>query len=158
MLSKQILHSHHIACCTSRSERWLTYFWQEVFGAIGLIVDFGLIFLLELIKFTFRKVIVRLLVGFIVVFGDHLLKPILATTFNSFLQPSLTFWWNALVGVRNAIQPLLDITREIVLQMATLLKGFRLFELNWKPSYTSAVNTPQPLPNQLVHRQQIQEI
>ncbi|XP_031567298.1 uncharacterized protein LOC116302208 [Actinia tenebrosa] len=123
-----------------RTERWLTYFWQEFFGTIGLLVDFGLIFLLELIKFTFRKVLVRLLVGFIIVFGDHLLKPVLAALFNSFLQPSLSFLWNSFVGLRNAIQPLLDITQEVVSQATSLLKGFRLFELNWRPVLDTNAN------------------
>lgn len=133
-----------------RSEKWQTCFWQEFFGLIAILVDFGIIFLLELIKFTFRKVLVRVLVGFIVVFGDHLLKPVLAATFNSLLQPTFTFLWNALLGVKNGFKPLLDITREIIFQIATLLKGFRLFELNWKPTFTNTVDSQ--------HQQQIQEI
>lgn len=116
-------------------------------------MDFGLIFLLELIKFTFRKVLVRILVGFIVVFGDHLLKPVLAALFNSFLQPSLSFLWNSLVGFRNAIQPLLDITREIVSQVTSLLKGFRLFELNWRPVFDANVNN-----SRVSNQRRIQEI
>lgn len=141
-----------------RSERWLTYFWQEFFGVIALIVDFALIFLLELIKFTFHKVMVRLLVGFIVVFGDHLLKPVLAAVFNSLLQPSLAFLWNVFLGLRNGVRPLLDITREVVLQVTTLLKGFRLFELNWKPTFSNTENSSQILSGQFAYQQQIKEV
>ena len=119
------------------SEMWLKYFWQEFFGVVRLIFDFFLIFVLELMAFVVRHILVRSLVGLVVVVGDHLLKPLLTTLFNSFVQPLLAFLWNVLVGCKNAVQPVLDLTREILLQVATLLKAFRLFELNWKPNLES---------------------
>jgi len=138
------------------SERLLTYFWQEFFGAIALVVDFGLIFTLELIKFTFRRIFMRLLVGFIVVFGDHFLKPTLAAMFNSLFQPLLIFVRNILLGLKNGLQPLLDLSREILHQIAMVLKAFRLFELNWKPTFMNTADDSTY--SQYARQPQIKEI
>ena len=67
--------------------------------------------------------------------GDHFLKPYLALLFNSVIQPSFIFTRNVLTGVRNLLQPLMDISNTFIAQLGSLLRSFRLFELNWKPVY-----------------------
>lgn len=67
--------------------------------------------------------------------GDHFLKPYLAVVFNSVIQPSFIFTRNVLTGVRNLLQPLMDISNILIAQLGSLLRAFRLFELNWKPVY-----------------------
>ena len=67
--------------------------------------------------------------------GDHFLKPYLALLFNSVIQPSFIFTRNVLTGVRNLLQPLMDISDTFIAQLSSLLRSFRLFELNWKPVY-----------------------
>ena len=67
--------------------------------------------------------------------GDHFLKPYLALLFNSVIQPSFIFTRNVLIGVRNLLQPLVDISSTFIGQLGSLLRAFRLFELNWKPVY-----------------------
>ncbi|EDO45705.1 predicted protein [Nematostella vectensis] len=133
-----------------RSERWMKYFWQEFFGALGLIVDFALIFVLELLRFLLRKVVLRVVSGVMTIFSDHLMKPSLSVTFNSFIQPLCVFTWNVFSAMRNAVSPLLDISREVSSQVAGLVRSFRLFELNWQP----VINGDSAL----VSRQRIQEI
>ena len=118
-----------------RSEKWLQYFWQEFFSVLRIILDFAFIFFLELFRFIVRYVLLRLLAGVVMVVGDHLLKPYLAVLFNSFIQPLFVFTWNVLSGLNNVLRPLLDILRQILQQLAALLRAFRLFELIWKPSY-----------------------
>ena len=118
-----------------RSEKWLHYFWQEFFSTVRIITDFAFIFVLELLRFIFHYVLLRLLGGIIIVIGDHFLKPYLALLFNSVIQPSFIFTRNVLIGVRNLLQPLMDISNTFIAQLSSLLRSFRLFELNWKPVY-----------------------
>ena len=124
-----------ISFISYRSEKWLHYFWQEVFSTIRIVTDFAFIFVLELLRFTFHYVLLRLLGGIIIVVGDHFLKPYLALLFNSVIQPSFIFTRNIFIGVRNLLQPLMDISSTFVAQLGSLLRAFRLFELNWKPVY-----------------------
>lgn len=124
-----------ILFCFFRSEKWLHYFFQEFFSTVRIITDFAFIFVLELLRFIFHYVLLRLLGGIILVIGDHFLKPYLALLFNSVIQPSFIFTRNVLTGVRNLLQPLMDISNTFIAQLGTLLRSFRLFELNWKPVY-----------------------
>ncbi|PFX22587.1 uncharacterized protein LOC111334055 [Stylophora pistillata] len=118
-----------------RSEKWLHYFWQEFFSTVRIITDFAFIFVLELLRFVFHYVLLRVLGGIIIVVGDHFLKPYLALVFNSIIQPAFIFTWNVLSGIRNLLQPLMDISSVFITQLGSLLRAFRLFELNWKPVY-----------------------
>ena len=118
-----------------RSAKWLHYFWQEFFSALRIITDSAFIFMLELLRFIFHYVALRVLGGVLIVTGDHFLKPLLAVLFNSIIQPSFIFTRNVLAGVRNLLQPLMDITNSFIAQSASLLRAFRLFKLNWKPVY-----------------------
>ena len=118
----------------NRSEKWLKYFWQEFFNLLRLITDFILIFATELITFLVRHIAIRIALSLLVIISDYFLKPLLTVVFNSLLQPLFAFLWNVLAAWKNAVFPVLDITREIVRQVASLLKAFRLFELTWKPN------------------------
>ena len=91
--------------------------------------------MLELLKFALHYVVLRVVGGLIIVIGDHLLKPYLAILFNSFVQPVFIFTRNILTGLKNVLMPLLDITRDFISQFASLLRAFRLFELNWNPTF-----------------------
>lgn len=123
----------HLFVC--RSEKWLHYFWQEFFSTLRIITDFAFIFVLELLRFISHYVVLRVLGGIMIVTGDHFLKPLLAVLFDSIIQPSLVFTRNILAGVKNLLQPLMDITNGFIAQLNSLLRAFRLFELNWKPVY-----------------------
>lgn len=126
------IHDQFFFC---RSEKWLHYFWQEFFSAVRIITDFAFIFVLELLRFVFHYVLLRILGGIIIVVGDHFLKPYLALVFNRIIQPTLIFTRNVLTGIRNLLQPLMDISSVFIAQLGSLLRAFRLFELNWKPVY-----------------------
>lgn len=139
-------HNHHLDVrpewkeaymkgVADRSEKWLHYFWQEFFSAVRIITDFAFIFVLELLRFVFHYVLLRILGEIIIVVGDHFLKPYLALVFNRIIQPTLIFTRNVLTGIRNLLQPLMDISSVFIAQLGSLLRAFRLFELNWKPVY-----------------------
>ena len=61
-----------------RSEKWLHYFWQEFFSTLRIINDFAFIFVLELLRFIFHYVALRVLGGVLIV-----------TAWGSFLETSL---------------------------------------------------------------------
>lgn len=118
-----------------RSEKWLRYMWQEAFSSLRIVTDFVFIFVLELLRFVLHYIALRFLGGVITVTGDHFLKPFLALLFNSIIQPTFIFTRNVFAGVKNLLQPLLEISNTSIAQAASFLRAFRLFELNWKPVY-----------------------
>ncbi|XP_078667290.1 uncharacterized protein LOC144909100 isoform X2 [Branchiostoma floridae x Branchiostoma belcheri] len=105
---------------------------QEMFGVLRLLVDVFVILAVELARFVFRQILQNLVVGLVVVTGDHFFKPLVAAVFNSFLQPVLMLLWNVATATRTVFGPLVDILRGVALQIAVVLRAFRLVEVNWK--------------------------
>ncbi|CAH1256103.1 Hypp1589 [Branchiostoma lanceolatum] len=105
---------------------------QELFGVMRLLVDVFVILAVELARFVFRQVVQNLLIGLLVVMGDHFVKPLVAALFNSFLQPVLMLLWNVATATRTVFGPVVDILRGVALQFAVVLRAFRLVELNWR--------------------------
>ncbi|XP_019639836.1 PREDICTED: uncharacterized protein LOC109481690 [Branchiostoma belcheri] len=105
---------------------------QEMFGVLRLLVDVFVILAVELARFVFRQILQNLVVGLVVVMGDHFFKPLVAAVFNSFLQPVLMLLWNVATATRTVFGPLVDILRGVALQIAVVLRAFRLVEVNWK--------------------------
>ncbi|XP_066275528.1 uncharacterized protein [Branchiostoma lanceolatum] len=105
---------------------------QELFGVMRLLVDVFVILAVELARFVFRQVVQNLLIGLLVVMGDHFVKPLVAALFNSFLQPVLMLLWNIATATRTVFGPVIGILRGVALQFAVVLRAFRLVELNWR--------------------------
>lgn len=89
------------------------------------------LFLIELVNFLSRSFIEILVAGLLTAIGDHVLKPLLATLFNSLLQPIMIFQLNIFTGIRNLLNPLIDIIRRLIMQIAALLHAFRLVEVTF---------------------------
>ena len=115
-----------------RSEKLVRRCAREVFGALRIVVDFFLIFLLEFLRFLAYNIIGLFLVGLLTTFGDYLFKPVLAALFNSILQPVAVFLYNGGVALQTVFNPLIDILRGVFTQIAMLLRALRLVEINWK--------------------------
>jgi len=101
---------------------------QEVFGTLQILVDFVVIFVVELARFLFKQFGRKLLGGVIIVFGDSFLKPLLAVSFNNIIQPLFILVWNMMHVFRKLIEPALLLTREIFSQLAMLLRSLRLVD------------------------------
>lgn len=71
-----------------------------------------------------------LLVGLVTAIGDHILKPLLVATFSSLLQPLLLFLLRLLRGLRDLVDPLMDVLARTCSQLAVLLRALRLVEIN----------------------------
>ncbi|XP_048410442.1 uncharacterized protein LOC125463318 isoform X2 [Stegostoma tigrinum] len=104
--------------------------WRNLFAVVRILVNLFSLFLIELLNFLCRSVFQVLLVGLLTVIGDHLLKPFLAALFNSLLQPIMIFLLNVFIGIRNLLNPSIDILRRLLMQIAAVLHAFRLVEVN----------------------------
>ncbi|XP_038668154.1 uncharacterized protein LOC119973802 [Scyliorhinus canicula] len=120
--------------CISKAADWsddaIRQCWRNLFAMVKILVNMVTLFFIELVNFVCRSIFQVLLVGLLVVIGDHLLKPLLAALFNSLLQPIMIFLLNIFIGIRNLLNPLIDIFRKLLLQIAAVLHAFRLVEVN----------------------------
>ena len=112
--------------CSCRSEVIVQRFWREVFGALQIIINFFIIFMLELFK-TIILSVRYLLTGILYTTGDHFIKPVLSAIFNNFVQPIFVFVLNVLTILGELLRPILALTREILGQVSIPLQAFRLF-------------------------------
>ncbi|XP_050180293.1 uncharacterized protein LOC126644690 isoform X2 [Myiozetetes cayanensis] len=74
-----------------------------------------------------------LVVGVLTAVGDHVLKPLLAAAFHSLLQPLLLFLLKVLGGIRDLVDPVLDVVARLCSQLAVLLRAVRLVEIRLHP-------------------------
>ncbi|XP_065647949.1 uncharacterized protein LOC124812295 isoform X1 [Hydra vulgaris] len=102
--------------------------WQEFFGFVRILIDFILLFVLELTAFLFRSIIQRVIVGIIYIIGDWLIKPVFSASFNALIQPIFVLVWNLTSELRQATLPFSNLLLDMIKPFAKLLKSFRLFE------------------------------
>ncbi|XP_077791515.1 uncharacterized protein LOC144324879 isoform X2 [Podarcis muralis] len=103
---------------------------RELFGVLKILVNVPIIFTVELVHFLNKSIFQVLVVDLLTTMGDQMLEPFLVALFNSILQPLLKFLLNVLCSIRNLSYPLLDILKGICLQVALVLRAFRLVEIN----------------------------
>ncbi|GAB0175416.1 hypothetical protein GRJ2_000006800 [Grus japonensis] len=106
---------------------------RESFAVPRLLVNRIAVFLIELVRFLGETVVQVLAVGLLRAIGDHILKPFLAATFNSLLQPLLLFLLKILRGIRDLTDPIIDVLAAVCAQVAVLLRAVRLVEVNLQP-------------------------
>ena len=114
-----------------RAEVYIQRGWRELFGALRLLVDVFTLFIVELLVFLLKTISERLVIRLINSISDFLLKPLLSALFNGIIQPLFAFTWNVLTGVRQLLQPLLNIIEQLFNLLATLFRAIRLCEINW---------------------------
>lgn len=119
------------------TQRWV----QEFFGTLQILVDFLVIFIVEMARFLFRQFGRKLVGGLITVFGDSLLKPVLTALFNHIIQPMLILVWNMMHAVRKLVEPVFMMTREILSQFAMVLRAFRIVAWNRDDNEASPVKS-----------------
>uniref|UniRef100_A0A1A9WSU3 Uncharacterized protein n=1 Tax=Glossina brevipalpis TaxID=37001 RepID=A0A1A9WSU3_9MUSC len=109
-----------------RAVHYTTRFWGEVFGSLH--IGFALIvtFILQTYRFLLFAFINTLLVGFLDMTSDYLVKPLLTVLFNGFLQPPLIFCFNVLSSVRDILEPVAETVNNFVKPVATIGKSIRL--------------------------------
>ncbi|XP_067146095.1 uncharacterized protein [Apteryx mantelli] len=113
-----------------RSKKMAQQNLRQLLSFLRLLVDALTVLLVELVRFLGESVVQVLLVGLLTAIGEHMLKPLLVAVSNSILQPLLLFLLNLLHGIRDLTYPLIDILEGICLQVAVVLRAFRLVEIN----------------------------
>ncbi|XP_029870578.1 uncharacterized protein LOC115341525 isoform X2 [Aquila chrysaetos chrysaetos] len=119
--------------CSPGSERTVQQKLRESFAVPRLLVNGLAAFLIELVHFLGETVVQVLVVGLLTAISDHILKPFLAATFNSLLQPLLLFLLKVLCGIRDLTDPLIDVLAAVCSQLAVVLRAVRLVEINLQP-------------------------
>nr|XP_033814899.1 uncharacterized protein LOC117366941 isoform X4 [Geotrypetes seraphini] len=111
------------------SEKLIRRGWREVFGLLRIFINVITIFLIELIRFLSKFGFQVLAVGMMTALGDYIVKPFLVALFNSLLQPLLIFLLNLCSSLRNLAYPIIEVLRALSMQLALLLRAFRLVEV-----------------------------
>ncbi|XP_067325477.1 uncharacterized protein [Anolis sagrei] len=103
---------------------------KEFFAILRILVHIPTLFLLELIHFLGKSVFQVLVVGLLTAIGDQVLIPVLSAIFEHILQPLLIFLLNVLRSIQTLSCPFIDISKDLCLQVAGLLRAFRLVEVH----------------------------
>ena len=106
-----------------------TKFWAEVFGTLNIGLTFIVAFLLQLYRFILYGFLRALIVGFMQITSDYLIKPILAISFNGFLQPPLIFLQNIFKAISEVGRPIAKLLEYFVQPFVNLLNAFRIVQL-----------------------------
>ncbi|XP_075160983.1 uncharacterized protein LOC142233821 [Haematobia irritans] len=110
---------------------YATKFWAEFFGSLNIGVTFVVTFLLQSYRFILYSLINTLLVGWLNMTSDYLLKPLLMVIFNGFLQPLLIFCFNILTSIRDILEPIADTINNFCKPLATVVRSIRLVHVTY---------------------------
>ncbi|XP_062513188.1 uncharacterized protein LOC134188985 isoform X2 [Corticium candelabrum] len=122
-----------------KSEHYIRRLWQEVFGFLRLLVDFVIVFFIELLRFLLQTFFHRCVAAMANLLSNHIVRPVLSATHNVIIQPLAVLLFMIGRAVGHVINPVLDILNKIVYILAVPLKAFRLVEINWKKEATEHV-------------------
>ncbi|XP_036326747.1 uncharacterized protein LOC118739497 [Rhagoletis pomonella] len=114
-----------------RATYYATRFWAEFFGSLHIGVTFVVTFLLQAYRFVLYSLVNTLVVGFLHMTSDYLIKPILTVFFNGFLQPPLILVYNILTSIRDILEPVADTINNFMRPVATVGKSLRLVHANY---------------------------
>ncbi|XP_054733687.1 uncharacterized protein LOC129241418 [Anastrepha obliqua] len=109
-----------------RATYYATRFWAEFFGSLHIGVTFVVTFLLQAYRFVLYSLVNTLVVGFLHMTSDYLIKPILTVFFNGFLQPPLILVYNILTSVRDILEPVAETINNFMRPVATVGRSLRL--------------------------------
>lgn len=110
---------------------YATKFWAEFFGSLQIGVAFVVTFLLQSYRFVLYSIINILLVEFLHMTSDYLIKPLLTVIFNGFLQPPLIFCFNILSSIRDILEPIADTLNNFMKPIATVGRSIRLIHATY---------------------------
>lgn len=123
-----------------KATHYATRFWAEVFGSLQIAVAFVVTFLLQCYRFVLYSLVNTLLVGFLHMTSDYLVKPLLTVIFNGFLQPPMIFCFNVLSSIRDILEPIADTLNNFMKPVATVGRSVRLIHATYnKKNITKTV-------------------
>ncbi|XP_022212801.1 uncharacterized protein LOC111067801 [Drosophila obscura] len=113
-----------------RATTYATHFWAELFGLLHIAVAFVVAFILQSYRFVLFSLVNTLIVGLLHLTSDYVLKPVLTTLFNGFLQPPLILVYNILCSLRDITEPVGDALAHFLKPLATVCGSLRLVDVN----------------------------
>ncbi|XP_067647817.1 uncharacterized protein [Eurosta solidaginis] len=114
-----------------RATYYATRFWAEFFGSLHIGVTFVVTFVLQAYRFVLYSLVNTLIVGFLHMSSDYLIKPMLTVIFNGFLQPPLILVYNILTSLRDILEPVADTINNFMRPVATVGKSLRLVHVTY---------------------------
>lgn len=80
-------------------------------------------------SFLLYSILRALIVGFLQITADYLLKPILAVIFNGLLQPQFIFTQNIFQSICNTLEPLTKLIAITLKPLTDCVRAFRIVEV-----------------------------
>lgn len=126
-----------------RTEHNTAQFWAELFGTIHIAFALFTAFFLQLYRFILQSTIRPLIVGFVQLTSDYMIKPILALIFNAIIQPVLIYLYNIATSFRDLCEPIADAIGFFLREISVPIRAFRFVEVRQNRSmrrpYTSQI-------------------
>ncbi|BES96610.1 Hypothetical protein NTJ_09422 [Nesidiocoris tenuis] len=112
-----------------RTEKYATVFWAEIFGLVNVVTAFVIAMILQTFKFVLQGILRPIMIGFVQLLSDYLIKPFLTLLYNGFTQPISIFLYNVLSSIRDVLQPLAKGIGYFFELFAVILRAIRLVEV-----------------------------
>ena len=116
-----------------RFERKIQRFWQEFFGCCGCLLAFFTFFFLECLRFFLRHLFQKLCIGLLILFADHLWKPLLQCCYNDCLLPGCVLCANFTLSLVQVLKPLSGCVYSLLREMGRCCRSVRLCEMAYPP-------------------------
>ena len=113
----------------SRSEALSQRCAGELFSCLRVLTDFIIVFFLECLHYVLAHLLRKICCGLLLVISDALCKPTMADLFNAVWWPLCACLWQASRAVGLCLRPCFEVVGAGVAQCATLIRAFRLVEV-----------------------------
>ncbi|XP_014241193.1 uncharacterized protein LOC106661940 [Cimex lectularius] len=111
------------------TEAIATRFWAEVFGMVNIVIAFLVAMVLQFFKFLLTAIVRPLMIGFVQLFSDYFIKPLLTVIYNGFTQPVSVCFYNVVASIRDIVNPIAKAFGFFIEPFANIVKSFRLVEI-----------------------------
>ncbi|KAI6661139.1 hypothetical protein LOD99_13861 [Oopsacas minuta] len=111
-----------------RFERKIQRFWQEAFGCLRLCTSFFTFFFLECLRFFLRHLFQKLCIGLLIIFADHVWKPLLQCCYNGCIMPGCVLCANTSSSFMQVLKPILGCVYSLLREMGKCCRSVRLCE------------------------------
>ncbi|KAL6473615.1 hypothetical protein MHYP_G00171760 [Metynnis hypsauchen] len=113
-----------------RLNLYMHHCWRRVFQSISMPVIIILVFIIELLRFLMQTLFKGLVVELVAVVGEQVILPLTEAVYYRTLQPLITCLTGVTAGIRDILQPILEIIDHAIQYVAQLIRAFRLVQIN----------------------------
>ncbi|KAL7867523.1 hypothetical protein SRHO_G00089070 [Serrasalmus rhombeus] len=113
-----------------RLNLYMHHCWRRVFQSISVPLIITSVFIIELLSFLMQTLFKGLVVELVAVVGEQVILPLTEAVYYRTLQPLITCLTGVTAGIRNLLQPILEIVDHAIQYVAQLIQAFRLVQIN----------------------------